>query len=254
MNGIVLAAGRGSRMAQRTADRPKAMVVFAGRPLIEHQLCALRGADIRNIAVVDGYMASALVATDITRFSNPRWADSNMVTSLRRASAWLATEDCIVSYADIFYTATTVTRLAQSSDSVAISFDKEWSALWRQRFSEPLSDAEAFKRNPSGHLIALGGRAARMEDIEGQYMGLVKFTPDGWRAIERILDRHSASDVDKMDMTSLLALAIKDGVRIGGVPCVGAWGEVDSEHDLALYESMYPTFDACVDRAPSRID
>ena len=44
MRGIILAAGRGSRMKHLTSERPKCMVKLQGKPLIEWQLEALRAA------------------------------------------------------------------------------------------------------------------------------------------------------------------------------------------------------------------
>ena len=55
MRGIILAAGRGSRMKHLTSERPKCMVKLQGKPLIEWQLEALRAAGIDDIAIVTGY-------------------------------------------------------------------------------------------------------------------------------------------------------------------------------------------------------
>ena len=41
MEAIVLAAGEGSRMGERTADRPKLFLEVGGRPIYEHQLARL---------------------------------------------------------------------------------------------------------------------------------------------------------------------------------------------------------------------
>ena len=35
-----------------------------------------------------------------------------------------------------------------------------------------------------GNLIEIGKRAKQIDEIEGQYMGLLKFTPQAWRAVE----------------------------------------------------------------------
>ena len=55
---------------------------------------------------------------------------------------WLRAHDCIVSYADIFYTGETVKRLAAAGGDLAMSYDPDWLALWSRRFADPLSDAE----------------------------------------------------------------------------------------------------------------
>ena len=40
MTGIILAAGMGTRLGALTQDRPKAMLEFGGRTLLDHQVAA----------------------------------------------------------------------------------------------------------------------------------------------------------------------------------------------------------------------
>ena len=57
MKGIILAAGRGSRMGLLTKKLPKCRTVFKGKELIQWQIESLRGAGIDDIAIVRGYLA-----------------------------------------------------------------------------------------------------------------------------------------------------------------------------------------------------
>jgi CTP:molybdopterin cytidylyltransferase MocA len=52
MDGVVLAAGEGTRMRPLTADRPKALVEVAGRPLVAHAVRRLAQAGATDIVVV----------------------------------------------------------------------------------------------------------------------------------------------------------------------------------------------------------
>jgi len=51
MKAIILAAGLGTRLYPLTKDRPKAMVEFAGKPLIEHHINWLKANRITEIAI-----------------------------------------------------------------------------------------------------------------------------------------------------------------------------------------------------------
>ena len=82
MKAIILAAGRGSRMKDLTDERPKCLVELRGKPLLEWQLEALREAGINEIAIVTGYKRELLVNRGLTEFHNPRWAETQMVSSL----------------------------------------------------------------------------------------------------------------------------------------------------------------------------
>lgn len=57
---MVLAAGRGARMGALTANCPKPLLRVAGRPLIEHQLMALRQADFSEVVVNLGYLGGQI--------------------------------------------------------------------------------------------------------------------------------------------------------------------------------------------------
>ncbi|MDR3527153.1 MAG: phosphocholine cytidylyltransferase family protein [Rhizomicrobium sp.] len=236
MKALILAAGRGSRLGPRTADRPKGLVELGGKSLIARAITSLTDGGCSAIALVTGYRAETLAGLTETRFHNPRWAETNMVASLMTAEPWLQSEKVIVSYSDIFYTPETVRALAAAPGEIVVSFDPEWQTLWEERSSDPLSDAESFKRDDSGTLIDIGRRVTSFTEIEGQYMGLVKFSPAGWKKALAAIASLPAHEQDRLDMTSLLARLIAKDVAIATVAKIGPWGECDNESDLAVYE------------------
>jgi L-glutamine-phosphate cytidylyltransferase len=238
MRAVILAAGRGSRMGQLGDTRPKCLVEFANKPLIERQIAALRGAGAEAVGVVRGYRAEMISYPGLTYFFNARWAETNMVMSLVTAAEWLRTGTVIVSYADIFYRRELVRDLAAATGELVISYDTQWRTLWSRRFDNPLADAETFRAAADGCLIEIGNRAKTLEDIAGQYMGLLKFTANGWRAVEQLLGTLDEKTRDRLDMTGLLQRLLQRGVSINTLATSGQWGEIDNQHDLALYEGM----------------
>jgi len=177
---IILAAGRGSRMGESTEALPKCLLRLYGKPLLEWQTEALRAAGIDPISIVTGYKQETLAFPGFKFFHNPRWQETHMVSSLCRASQWLERDTCVVSYSDIVYSADTVTRLLNAEGDIVISYDSQWLRLWRARFEDPLKDAETFRLDEQGRMLEIGGKTRNLEDIQGQYMGLLKFTPKGW--------------------------------------------------------------------------
>jgi UDP-N-acetylglucosamine diphosphorylase / glucose-1-phosphate thymidylyltransferase / UDP-N-acetylgalactosamine diphosphorylase / glucosamine-1-phosphate N-acetyltransferase / galactosamine-1-phosphate N-acetyltransferase len=57
---VVLAAGRGTRMRELTADLPKPMIEVRGKPVLQHILEGLRDAGVRDFLIVVGYHADAV--------------------------------------------------------------------------------------------------------------------------------------------------------------------------------------------------
>jgi hypothetical protein len=78
-------------------------------------------------------------------------------------------------------------------------------------------------------------------------MGLLKFTPRAWRAVEAVLAGVDAKIRDAMDMTTLLRALLDSGFSIGTVGITGQWGEIDSSADLELYEKMIREGDLCLE-------
>lgn len=239
MRGVILAAGRGSRMGDLGDERPKCFVELAGRKLIERQIAALRRGGIDEIGVVRGYRAEMFDFPGLRYFDNGRWPETNMVRSLAAAAPWLRSAPFVVSYADIFYRSELVAGLAAAPGELVISYDRAWHRLWTRRFADPLSDAETFRIDAAGQLLEIGGKTTRLEDIEGQYMGLMKFTPTAWNAVEALLATLDAPTRDRLDVTGLLRrLLANKTIPISTFATNGQWGEIDNPEDIALYEDM----------------
>jgi choline kinase len=239
MRALILAAGRGRRMGTLGDDRPKCLVELDGRPLLDRQIAALRRGGVRDIGIVRGYRADMLNFPDFHYFDNERWSDTNSVTSLAAAAAWLRSGPIIVSYADIFYRSELVRGLANAPGALVISYDRAWRHLWSRRFADPLSDAETFRVGLSGELLEIGARAAKIDDIEGQYMGLLKFTPAAWRAAETLRATLDQPTCDRLDMTGLLRrLLAGNAMPISTFGTEGQWGEIDNPGDVDLYQRM----------------
>jgi choline kinase len=223
-------------MKDLTDNRPKGLVELRGKALLDRQLLALREAGIEETAIITGYRRELFAERGLREFHNPRWAETNMVSSLACAEEWLSTETCIVSYSDIFYGTQAVQLLMESQTALAVTYDPNWLDLWRKRFADPLVDAETFRLNADNTLAEIGGKPNSIEEVQGQYMGLLRFMPTAWTEIRRILDRLPRSECDRMHMTGTLQKVIEVGnVPVAAIPYFGEWGEVDSGEDLAMY-------------------
>lgn len=242
MKAIILAAGRGSRLGSLTSHQPKCLTQVRGKSLLSRAVSNLREAGIEDIALVTGYRRDLLVPFGLHEFHNAEWASSNMVYSLMHASPWLLSTDCIVSYGDIFYRPSAVGSLMDTDADVALTYDPDWLKLWSQRSDDPLADAETFRLRSDGTVNEIGEKPRSVSEVEGQYMGLLKFSPKGWLQILSgssdlgIVLRHSS-------MTETLQMLItKSSLQVVGKPYLDGWGEVDTQADLALYESGGPAW------------
>lgn len=243
MRALILAAGRGQRMGSYTETHPKCLMTLAGETLLTRQVCALRAAGADEIGIVTGWRGEAFANMPLARFENPDWAATTMVASLSVASRWLTDDLTLVSYGDIVYSPAAATALADApSDDVSIAYDPDWLALWRRRFADPMTDAESFRVSPDGAVREIGREGILAEEVHGQYMGLLRLTPEGYGALMQVLG--TAPEGTHLDMTALLSLALEAGVRIRGVPVPGPWCELDHPGDVALATRIAALIDA----------
>jgi choline kinase len=231
---IILAAGRGSRMSELTDYQPKAFVRLGSKRLIDWQIESLRASGIEEIVVVGGYRCGDLSELGLPIIENVEWESTNMVFSLFCAKDEIS-QPVVVSYSDIVYSQKTVSRLGRCNDDIAIAFDRNWLEVWSKRFDDPLTDAESFKLGSDMNLTDIGKSVSSYDDIEGQYMGLLKFTPDG---INKIAALTTERQRRTMDMTQLLSYLVNNNQPIHAIENHGFWFEIDSAHDLTVAEEL----------------
>lgn len=246
MRVIILAAGQGTRLRPYTDSIPKCMVELAGKPLLHHQLEVLRDAGLHKILLVGGYCAERLNAEGVEIELNPKFATTNMVSTLFCAEEWmLKGEDLIIAYGDIIYEPKVLQSLLAADAPMAISVDRQWQRLWEARMEDPLQDAETLKLQEGNRVIEVGKKPQSLEQIQGQYMGLIKVRGDtvkqfrkAWHSLDR--DAHyDGQDFDNMYMTSFIQHLIDTGVVVQAAFTDGGWIEVDSVEDLDFYNQLH---------------
>lgn len=241
MKVIILAAGRGSRLGERTKDRPKCMCTLCGRTLLDRCLGALEKAGVSrsDIGVVTGYRSEMFQADGVTYFHNADWEKTNMFRSLTMAREWLERETCIVCYSDIVFAPEAIQLLANSTAPLALTSYSGYWDLWKLRMENPLEDLETFRADKEGRLLEIGLKPNSTDDIQGQFMGLLRFTPESWGWVEETIKHPLPKTVDKLDMTTLLQGMLQLGYAIQTISTNAFWLECDSEQDIEAYEKQF---------------
>ena len=237
---IILAAGRGSRMGVATEDLPKCMAKLGGDTLLNHLVRNLRKAcfESDDIGIVTGYKREKINLDGTTFFYNTEWEKTNMFYSLLKASEWLESESCLVCYSDIYISPNTIELLKNAEGDIAITSYTEYLKLWQMRFDNPLVDLEAFKLE-GNKLIKIGNRPKYLSEVQGQFMGLLRFTPRGWKTVIEATKTRLPKPIEKIDMTGLLQHLVELGHGIEVLDTDDLWLEVDSQEDIVVYEEHF---------------
>lgn len=239
MKHIILAAGQGTRLRPYTNELPKCMVEFEGVTLLDRQIQVINCIGDQEIIIVGGYRSEMLPA-HYRAYINDDYENTNMLWSLFKAEDEMV-DEVIISYGDIVYSPDILKKLVNSREDISVVIDKDWRAYWNSRSSNPLGDAESLKLTYDGYISEIGFTPLSLDGIEGQYIGLMKFSSNGINALKHFF--HSAikeglifsnRDVKRMYMTDVLQCLIDGKNKVKAVPIYGDWVEVDTVSDLHL--------------------
>ena len=234
---ILLVAGEGKRLRPFTLDRPKCMVEIDGISLIDRQLSVLKAEGLDNIIMAGGYKSEMLKREGVKLKLNPRYFETNMVWTLFSVEEELD-GDVIVSYGDIVYSREILQKLLESKADIAVIIDKEWESYWRERNEEPLDDAETLKLRADGTIREIGQSPQSLDEIEGQYIGLMKFSAQGVSQMKETFYEALESGellgkpIENSYMTDLLQALINSEKLVTSIPIYGDWVEIDTVSDL----------------------
>lgn len=111
MQGIILAAGMGSRLKDLTADNTKCMVEVNGVTLIERMLRQIDARDFSRVVIVTGYQGEKLreyiatlrISTPIEYVHNEIYDKTNNIYSLALAQDYLVEDDTILFESDLIF-------------------------------------------------------------------------------------------------------------------------------------------------------
>ncbi len=246
MRALILAAGEGTRLRPLTNKIPKTMVPLNGRPLLYRQLDMLHACGISDIGIVGGYCADALPADRATLYINPDFSSTNMVYSMFQAEdVFRADQDVLIVYGDILFGRDSIHDMINTPGDVVVGVNTQWRKLWEARFEDPLSDLESMILD-GNTILELGQPAATMDEIQGQFTGLIKFSgktvAEIWNQWGRdTLKNPVNSSVSKLYMTDFLQGLIDGGSTVTAAFIKGDWLEIDSVEDLELYEKRIQT-------------
>ena len=234
---IILAAGEGKRLRPYTADRPKCLVEINDVSLIDRQIKILKTEGLDNIIMIGGYKAEMLKKKNIKMRINSKYYETNMAWTLFTAEEEL-NDDIIISYGDIVYSKEILRALINSNYDISVTIDKDWKKYWSARSENPLDDAETLKLKNDGKIYEIGKKPSSFAEIEGQYMGLMKFSVKGINHLKKLWNDNLKKNVlfskplKKVFMTDVIQALIDSGLHVHSIPVFGGWVEVDTVEDL----------------------
>jgi choline kinase len=137
MHAIILAAGRGNRLAEFNPDgRPKCLLEFGGRSLLARQLAILSECGVRHVTLVVGYEADLIidhVATlsvrpEVAFVYNPAYLKGSVLSLHAAGEVMNAGESVLVLDADVLFHPLIMQKLVESSHQNCFLIDRDFAA------------------------------------------------------------------------------------------------------------------------------
>jgi len=136
MKAIILAAGEGKRLRPLTNSKPKSMVKFFDKSILEQQISIMKKCGIDDIIIVTGYKSELIKFPNIKFRNNSNFQNTNMVETLFCAQDDLK-GDVIISYADILYEVNILKKLEKIQKSILLEKpNANWLVLLKKRLQE----------------------------------------------------------------------------------------------------------------------
>ncbi|MFL6783758.1 MAG: NTP transferase domain-containing protein [Sphingomicrobium sp.] len=242
MKAIILSAGQGSRLGHLVDNRPKCLIEFSGRTLLDRQLDTLEANGVHEAVVVTGFH-DELIEQAIARRSggpsvrtifNPFYKVADNTGSLYMAREELS-GDCLVWNGDTLVSQALMTKVVGNGRSgICVTIDRK---------ADGYDDDDMKVVEEGGRLKAIGKRIS--EGVNAESIGLLAFRSGG---AEQFRDAIEAA-MRTSEGTTIWYLRVINKIAQGGevwtLDIAGEeWGEVDFPPDVDNAQALTARWDA----------
>lgn len=232
LSAVILAAGRGARLAPLTDQRPKCLLPVGGRTILDRQLDALARAGVHDVAVVTGHAAEAIEEHIARRpgvrgVRNLRHATADNLASCHVARDHFSGEASLLLNGDLLFEDGVLgDLLAAEPVPILIAIDRK-----------PLYDADDMKVMTTDHWLSRIGK--HLAQADGEAIGITLLRGAGRALFLGQVEARLAAPGGERALypEALDALARQDHVSVRSVHG-RRWIEIDTPDDLAAAEAM----------------
>lgn len=188
---VILAAGVGARLGDMADKRPKALLRFGGKSLLQRHIECLARNGVTNIVVGVGYRADAIAAEiaslagapSVRTIQNDRYRDGSVVTLWALRHELASGEDILLMDADVLYDDRVIGRLVGSAHANCFLLDRD---------IEP-GDEPVKLCVRAGRPVEFRKRVEGAFDFHGESVGFFRFAPNAARDLAARVDDYVAS-------------------------------------------------------------
>ncbi|WFL77177.1 phosphocholine cytidylyltransferase family protein [Altererythrobacter arenosus] len=235
---ILLSAGQGSRLLPLTAERPKCLIDFSGKTLIEWQIEMLARGGVKRIDIVTGFMTD-MVEEMVTRIDDPRVEVTCHFNPFFKVadnlgSCWIVREemkgDFLILNGDTLVSEDIVRKVQEGSDwPIAVTVDVKHAYD---------SDDMKVSRGENGGLARIG-KTLTAEESNAESIGFLAFRGEGAELFRETV-RETMRTPDGVNHWYLKVIdMIASSGKVGTKSIEGMdWAEVDFLNDIEIASAL----------------
>jgi UDP-N-acetylglucosamine diphosphorylase / glucose-1-phosphate thymidylyltransferase / UDP-N-acetylgalactosamine diphosphorylase / glucosamine-1-phosphate N-acetyltransferase / galactosamine-1-phosphate N-acetyltransferase len=220
---VLLAAGRGTRMRELTAEVPKPMIKVRGKPVLQHIVDGLRDAGVQRLLVVVGYRADAVrnfFGNSVEYVAQEVQDGTGRVVDLARD--FVGESPFVLGYGDIL-----VDRVNYRA---IVDFPGEAEAIVTVTRGEDVSKGGAVVVNERMEVVDIREKSPMGETTTGWYnAGIYAFRP----SIFDFTARLKPSPRGEYELTDAIRGLAHAGKKVKALELVGEWADVRDPETLA---------------------
>lgn len=239
MKVIIVAAGKGARIAEKFKDIPKSLIPINGKTIFERQKYVFEKNNVSQFIVITGpeNKFKDINAEYIQDYENK---NHDVLGSLLVAKEHLNGE-IIISYSDIIFEEKIIKQLLDTEGDIVLAVDLDWKKSYEKRTEHPLLEAENVMLNEENQILEIRKNIQNYNKKIGEFLGLIKMTDKGSRIfLEKINNLqknhtgkfHNAVSLEKGYLTDIIQEMIDSSIKITPSFISGKWCEIDTKQDL----------------------
>ena len=245
MNAIIIAAGSGKRISEDAKDLPKSLLMVNGKPIIVHQIQALKQVGIEKIIVITGAHSEKFEIENVHYVKDHYYNEHDILGSLMEAKDFLK-NDTLVLYSDIIFESKILRQILDSKGDISIAIDMTWEKMYEGRTEHPKSEAENVQLNKVNKIIKIE-KNIKNENV-GEFLGIIKFSPYGSGVFvkqyeelikTRVGTFQQAPSILKAYLTDMIQELIDSQIDVEPIIISGKWCEIDTNQDLERAQKIF---------------
>lgn len=241
MKAIIIAAGSGKRLGNKTEKVPKGLLEINGKSILERQINIFKKNNIKDIIIIVGPHKDKFKFDSVKYVEDLEHEKHDVLLSLMAAKKEIK-DDVIITYSDILFDEKIFHEIIKSKIDIGVVTDLSWEQKYENRSEHPKSQADnVIIENNKIVKIKKNISKITKNQKNGEFIGIMKFSKKGsdlfvneFNKVEKNKPQsfHDAKTFEKSYLTDMIQELIDQNIIVNPIIVNGDWCEIDTPQDL----------------------